>query len=134
MGLEAGSACIINSVFTITDLKQDKISEDPQMHGAMLIPIILSSDKTTVSVATGHNEYYPLYLSIGNVRNSVRHAHHNVLALVAFLAIPCSKSDYLVALTAILQAQRTRNTPTMRNFANFIASFSTHHSQRSFRA
>ena len=31
----------------------------------MLVPIILGSDKTTVSVATGHNEYWPVYLSIG---------------------------------------------------------------------
>ena len=28
----------------------------------MLVPIILESDKTTVSVGTGNNEYYPLYL------------------------------------------------------------------------
>ncbi|KAI6147387.1 hypothetical protein BKA82DRAFT_35341, partial [Pisolithus tinctorius] len=42
------------------------ISEDPTTAGATLIPIILSSDKTTVSVATGQADYYPLYLSIGN--------------------------------------------------------------------
>ncbi|KIO08910.1 hypothetical protein M404DRAFT_22722 [Pisolithus tinctorius Marx 270] len=42
------------------------ISEDPTMAGATLIPIILGSDKTTVSVATGQTNYYPLYLSIGN--------------------------------------------------------------------
>ncbi|KAG1834931.1 hypothetical protein DFJ58DRAFT_868489 [Suillus subalutaceus] len=46
------------------------------------------SDKTTVSVATGQNDYYPLYLSIGNVHNNVRRAHRNALALVGFLAIP----------------------------------------------
>jgi len=54
----------------------------------MFVPIILGSDKTTVSVATGHNEYYPLYMSIGNVHNNVRRAHRNALMLVAFLAIP----------------------------------------------
>ena len=37
----------------------------------MLVPIILGSDKTTVSVGTGNNEYYPLYLSIRNVHNNV---------------------------------------------------------------
>ncbi|KAE9387543.1 hypothetical protein BT96DRAFT_981388 [Gymnopus androsaceus JB14] len=31
--------------------------------------------KTTVSVATGHVEYHPLYLSIGNVTNASRRAH-----------------------------------------------------------
>lgn len=55
-----------------TDVLQDKIAEDPQTHGAMLVPIILGSDKTTVSVATGNNEYHPLYMSIGCVHNNVR--------------------------------------------------------------
>jgi hypothetical protein len=54
----------------------------------MFVPIILGSDKTTVSVATGQNEFYPLYLSIGNVKNHVRRAHKDALVLIAFLAIP----------------------------------------------
>ncbi|KAI9432304.1 hypothetical protein BJY52DRAFT_1132806 [Lactarius psammicola] len=66
----------------------DKIAEDPETHGALLVPLILGSDKTTVSVATGQNEYYPLYLSIGNVRNNVRRAHRNAIVLLGFLAIP----------------------------------------------
>ena len=37
----------------------------------MFVPIILGSDKTTVSVATGQNDYHPLYLSIGNVQNHI---------------------------------------------------------------
>ncbi|KIJ70649.1 hypothetical protein HYDPIDRAFT_23740 [Hydnomerulius pinastri MD-312] len=45
----------------------DIISEDEKTHGSTFVPIILGSDKTTVSVGTGNNEYYPLYLSIGNV-------------------------------------------------------------------
>lgn len=56
----------------------------------MFVPIILGSDKTTVSVATGQNEYYPLYISIGNVHNSARRAHKNAVSLLAFLAIPKS--------------------------------------------
>ncbi|KAI0288345.1 hypothetical protein B0F90DRAFT_1812777 [Multifurca ochricompacta] len=46
------------------------------------------SDKTTVSVATGHVEYHPLYLSIGNIHNTVRRAHRNAVVPIAFLAIP----------------------------------------------
>ena len=62
------------------------------MHRAMFVPVILGSDKTTMSVATGQNEFYPLYLSIGNVHNSVRCAHRNAVALIAaFLAIPKGK-------------------------------------------
>lgn len=59
----------------------------------MFVPIILGSDKTTVSVGTGNNEYYPLYLSIGNVSNKARQSSKlNTVQLVAFLSIP--KSTY----------------------------------------
>ena len=59
----------------------------------MFVPIILGSDKTTVSVGTGNNEYYPLYLSIGNVSNKARRSSKlNTVQLVAFLSIP--KSTY----------------------------------------
>ena len=58
------------------------------------MPVILGSDKTTVSVATGQNDYYPLYASIGNVHNNVRRAHRNAVAVVGFLAIP--KSSFLI--------------------------------------
>ncbi|KIK82642.1 hypothetical protein PAXRUDRAFT_37997, partial [Paxillus rubicundulus Ve08.2h10] len=59
------------------------------------IPIILSSDKTIVSVATGNNEYYPLYLSVGNMHNTVLlelilicHSHHTyAVVLIVFLAM-----------------------------------------------
>jgi hypothetical protein len=61
------------------------------MHGSMFVPIILRSDKTTVSVATGHTQYYPLYLSIGNIHNNVRRAHHGGVNLIAFLATAKSK-------------------------------------------
>ena len=72
---------------------QDTIAEIPAAQdGGTFVPIILGSDKTTVSVATGQNEYYPLYISIGNVHNSVRRSHRGALALLAFLAIPKSKS------------------------------------------
>ena len=54
---------------------QDIIADDPQTHGRIFVPVILGSDKTMVSVATGQNEYYPLYGSIGNVHNTVRCAH-----------------------------------------------------------
>ena len=57
----------------------------------MFAPIVLGSDKTTVSVATGQNDYYPLYAPIGNVQSHVRRAHQNVVSLVGFLAIPKSE-------------------------------------------
>ncbi|KAI6118441.1 hypothetical protein F5141DRAFT_1062017 [Pisolithus sp. B1] len=47
------------------------LSDDPTVAGATLVPIILGSDKTTVLVATGQTDYYPLYLSTGNVHNTL---------------------------------------------------------------
>ncbi|KAG0701316.1 hypothetical protein DFH29DRAFT_982785 [Suillus ampliporus] len=56
----------------------DEIAKDPATHG----------NKTTVSVATGQNDYYPLYASIRNVHNNVCRAHRNTVAVIGFLAIP----------------------------------------------
>lgn len=72
-------------------LVQDEIAKDSDTHGAMFVPIILGSDKTTVSVGTGHNEYWPIYLSIGNIHNNVRRAHRDGLVLLGFL--PIAKSE-----------------------------------------
>ncbi|KAI0732692.1 hypothetical protein C8Q72DRAFT_882050 [Fomitopsis betulina] len=81
----------------------DLMTEDPTTHGAMFVPVILGSDKTTVSVATGQNEYYLLYLSIGNVHNTVRHAHQDAVQVLAFLAI--AKAD-----------RQDKDTEAFRNF------------------
>ena len=45
-------------------------------------------------MVTGQNDFYPLYLSIRNVRNNVQRAHRNALVLISFLAMP--KSMYFV--------------------------------------
>ena len=58
------------------------------MHGGTFVLIILGSNKTTVSVATGQNDYWPVYLSIENIHNNVQHAHRKGVELLAFLAIP----------------------------------------------
>lgn len=77
---------------------QDIISEDPETLGSTFVPVILGSDKTTVSVATGANDYYPLYASIGSVRNNVRRAHRDAVAIIGFLAMPKSKSHVAATL------------------------------------
>ncbi|KAF8871508.1 hypothetical protein BD779DRAFT_1453918 [Infundibulicybe gibba] len=69
----------------------DIYASDESTEGAMYCPIILGSDKTTVSVATGHVEYHPLYLSIGNPHNTIRRAHRNAVVPIGFLAIPKSE-------------------------------------------
>lgn len=70
---------------------QDEIAKDSNTLGSTFVPVILGSDKTTVSVATGNNEYYPLYASIGNVHNTVRRAHRDAVAVIGFLAMPKSE-------------------------------------------
>lgn len=79
---------------------KDAIAEDPEIdsEGACYVPVITGCDKTTVSVATGQNEYYPYYMSIGNVHNNVRRAHSNAIQVVAFLAIPKSEGLFSSAL------------------------------------
>ncbi|KAI0314779.1 hypothetical protein OF83DRAFT_1063202, partial [Amylostereum chailletii] len=66
----------------------DEIANDPKTHGAMFVLIISGSDKTTVSVATGQNDYYPLYQTAGNVHNNVRRAHREAVTLTSFLSVP----------------------------------------------
>lgn len=70
---------------------QDQLQGIPGACGAMLVPVLLGSDKTTTSVATGDNEYYPLYLSIGNVQNNIRRAHRDAVEVIAFLAVTKSE-------------------------------------------
>ncbi|KIJ60955.1 hypothetical protein HYDPIDRAFT_97766, partial [Hydnomerulius pinastri MD-312] len=72
----------------------NELVNDPDNHGAMFVPVILGSDKTTVSVATtGNNKYYPLYISTGNVHNNMCHLHGEAVSLVGFLSI--SKSELI---------------------------------------
>ncbi|KAJ6472154.1 hypothetical protein C8R47DRAFT_1296895 [Mycena vitilis] len=66
----------------------DLISADPSTHGAMFVPVVAGSDKTTVSVMTGHQEYHPVYQSPGVLTGVARRAHGHGLLPVAFLPIP----------------------------------------------
>ncbi len=67
---------------------QTHLGADPTYHGAMFTPVILGADKTTVSVATGHQEFHPVYMSLGNITNDMRRAHRDAVVPIAFLAIP----------------------------------------------
>ncbi|KAF8977475.1 hypothetical protein BDQ17DRAFT_1403369 [Cyathus striatus] len=66
----------------------DDMSHLPGSQDAIFIPIIAGSDKTTVSVATGHQEYHPVYMSPGNLTNTARRSRGNAVLPVAFLPIP----------------------------------------------
>ncbi|KAG1733929.1 uncharacterized protein EDB91DRAFT_1238521 [Suillus paluster] len=72
----------------------DIIAQNQEAHGSIFIPLIIGSDKMTISVAIGHTEYHPLYLSISNIFNGVRYAHCNGVVLVGFLAIPKTTKEH----------------------------------------
>lgn len=61
--------------------------------GATIIPIILGSDKTTLTDFGGDKEAWPLYLSIGNILTQFRNkASMNAFILIAY--IPVAKFNY----------------------------------------
>jgi len=91
MGMGAISSLSFNLKSCNLTLIQDILAQDAQNHGTVFCPIFLGSDKTTVSVATGQNEYYPLYMSNGLIYNTVRRGHRNGVSVIGFLAIPKSK-------------------------------------------
>ncbi|KAL1753654.1 hypothetical protein FB107DRAFT_217331 [Schizophyllum commune] len=66
----------------------DEIAKDPATHGSMFVGVIGGSDKTTVSVATGHQEYHPVYMSPGCITNTARRGHGSGVLPVAMLPIP----------------------------------------------
>ena len=72
-------------------------------HGAMLVPVISGSDKTTVSVATCHQEYHPVYQSPGNVTNPAHRRHGNEVLPTTFLPIP--KSLYRTSSFVVVTKQ-----------------------------
>lgn len=96
----------------------------------MVVTLLLGSDKTTVSVATGQNDYYPLYLSIGNITNRVRRAHEDGVIVIGFLAIP--KGGFALhischTLIAIVGEREDEKSSAFRNFRRqlFHSSLST---------
>jgi Plavaka transposase len=68
----------------------------------MFVPIITGSDKTTVSVVTGHQQYHLVYMSSGNLMNTAWCAHGNSVLPVAFLPILKSMAHLLVNLLIFL--------------------------------
>ena len=85
----------------------------------MVVPLILRSDKTLASNATGQNEFHPLYISPGNVRNSVRRAHCDALIPIGFLAIPKSKefvAHFFVVSCTLLGSRKDGRSTLFRSF------------------
>jgi Plavaka transposase len=93
------------------------------------VPIILGSDKTTVSIATGHTEYYPLYASAGIIHNSARRAHSGALTVIGFLAIPKGMTSASLSSAVISEYQLPQliaNFPEVLSFASSVSSYFIH--------
>jgi hypothetical protein len=67
---------------------QERLAQDPKFDDCTLVPVIWGADKTVASVATGHSDFYPLYMSNGIIHNDMRRAHIDGLDVVALLPIP----------------------------------------------
>ncbi|KAJ7678403.1 hypothetical protein B0H17DRAFT_1139464 [Mycena rosella] len=83
----------------------DAIAKDVRTHGAMLVPGVGGSDKTTVSYATGHQEFHPSYLSPGVLTGTARRGHGNAVLPSSFLPIP--KSEFCSVFQPLKAAMTT---------------------------
>jgi hypothetical protein len=54
----------------------------------MFVNIVAGSDKTVASVATGHQEFHPLYVGPGNIDNTTRRGHGLGILPCTFFPIP----------------------------------------------
>jgi hypothetical protein len=68
----------------------------------MFVPIIAGSDKTTVSAVLGHQEYHPVYISVGNLSNMAQQARGNGLLPITFLPIPKGEFYYNTLHTGLI--------------------------------
>jgi hypothetical protein len=90
----------------------------------MFLPLVMGSDKTTVSVATGNQEFHPFYGSPGIISGIAQRSHGSGVLPYAMLPIPkglymfslrpskCILTDFL-----LLVAKRHRDTPAFKKFA-----------------
>ncbi|KAK2462944.1 hypothetical protein APHAL10511_005039, partial [Amanita phalloides] len=85
---------IVDSKTQVQHYQDYMSAQDQKNIGTTFCPIILGSDKTTVSIATGQNEYYPLYMSNRLIHNNVCCVHRNGVSLIAFMAIPKTDKEH----------------------------------------
>jgi hypothetical protein len=74
------------------------LSQEPENNGITYAPWAIGSDKTTVSVGTGNNQYYPLYASSLLLHHGIRRSNPNAVVLLALLPIPHGMCHYLILM------------------------------------
>lgn len=86
----------------------------------MLVPVVGGNDKTTVSAATGQQEYHPVYVSSGNISNVARRSHGSGVLPVALLPIPKGLllySSFVEASQVFRSQQKTTKESGIQNFS-----------------
>ena len=87
----------------------------------MFLPLIMGSDKTTVSVTTGNQEFHLFYGSPGVISGIAWHSHGSGVLPYAMLPIPKGFKFIKLALNYILTefsvAKQHRETPAFKKFA-----------------
>jgi Plavaka transposase len=88
----------------------------------MFLPLIMGSDKTTVSVATGNQEFHPFYGSPGMISSIAHHGHGSGVLLHAMLLIPKGllvliPSALNEVLTEFSVAKQHQQTSAFKTFA-----------------
>jgi len=69
--------------------------------GATLIPILLGSDKTCLTILGGNKEAWPLYLSIGNIPSNTRSLlSTKTWVILAYILVVCFEGKHSKALEA----------------------------------
>ncbi|PVF91792.1 hypothetical protein CPB86DRAFT_718777 [Serendipita vermifera] len=68
--------------------------------GGTLLPVLLGSDKTHLTVLAGDKKAWPLYLSLGNIKSAIRNKPSNrAWVLLAYLPIPHFEDPKLLHTT-----------------------------------
>jgi hypothetical protein len=77
------------------------LPQETLLVGATLIPIILGSDKTRLTILGGNKQAWPLYLSIGNIPSKTRSLlSTKTWVVLAYIPIVCFEGKHSKALEA----------------------------------